>query len=226
MATTLTSGGGKASFTLSEGVKAPEFGSVYFATITSPTEAIGSITLLIGAQSVTDGTRGAPEGKVRSSAITFDTTTPELISKTPKDGQTPNEFVIDVVFSKPVTGLEPGDITVTLPSGTVGAPTITISGSAENYTVTITPPTDVNGSIKVVLDKETVTDGVRTGPKTEQTLLQISQINTTAPTVSFTEPAGTQVTNTFDVPITFSKSVTGFAASDITVTTTPHEWHG
>ena len=38
------------------------------------------------------------------------------------------------------------------------------------------------------------------------------------PTVSFTEPAGTQVANTFDVPITFNKSVTGFEISDITVT--------
>ena len=39
-------------------------------------------------------------------------------------------------------------------------------------------------------------------------------------TIVFSEPSGTQVANTFDVGITFSKSVTGFETDDITLLTT------
>ena len=65
------------------------------------------------------------------------------------------------------------------------------------------------------------------GPASKATSSAIS-FDTTVATVSFTEPAGTQTANTFTVPITFSKSVTGFnmlpdpgaGMEDLTVITT------
>ena len=212
--TTRTSGSGDATVTLSGS------GTSYTATVTSPTTAKGTITLEVAKDAVTDGTRTGPASKATSDAISFDTTVATVSFTEPEGTQVANTFDVPITISKSVTGFVASDITVTTTrtSGS-GDATVTLSGSGTSYTATVTSPTTAKGTITLAVAKDAVTDGTRTGPASKATSDAIS-FDTTVATVSFTEPAGTQVANTFDVPITISKSVTGFAASDITVTTT------
>ena len=206
--TTRTSGTGNATVSLSGS------GASYTATITSPTAAKGTITLEIAADSVTDGTRTGPASKATSSAISFDTTVTTVSFNEPAGTQYGNTFDVPITFSKSVTGFTASDLTLTSSTGTAS---VSLSGSGTSYTATITSPTAAKGTITLEVAKNAVTDGTRTGPASKATSNAIS-FDTTVATVSFTEPAGTQYGNTFDVPITFSKSVTGFAASDLTLT--------
>ena len=212
--TTRTSGSGDATVTLSGS------GTSYTATVTSPTAAKGTITLEVAKNAVTDGTRTGPASKATSDAISFDTTVATVDFTEPEGTQVANTFDVPITISKSVTGFVASDITVTTTrtSGS-GDATVTLSGSGTSYTATVTSPTTAKGTITLEVAKNAVTDGTRTGPASKATSDAIS-FDTTVATVDFTEPAGTQYGATFDVPITISKSVTGFVASDITVTTT------
>ena len=208
--TTRTSGTGNATVSLSGS------GTSWTATVTSPTAAKGTITLQVDANSVNDGTRNAPASNTTSSVINFDTTVATVSFTEPAGTQSGNTFDVPITFSKSVTGFAASDITVTSSTGTAS---VSLSGSGTSYTATVTPPTTTSGTITLEVAKDAVTDGTRPGPASKATSNGIA-FDTTPATVSFTEPAGTQAGTTFDVPITFSKSVTGFAANDITVTTT------
>ena len=212
--TTRTSGSGDATVSLSGS------GTSYTATVTSPTAAKGTITLEVAKNAVTDGTRTGPASKATSDAISFDTTVATVDFTEPEGTQVANTFDVPITISKSVTGFVASDITVTTTrtSGS-GDATVTLSGSGTSYTATVTSPTTAKGTITLEVAKNAVTDGTRTGPASKATSDAIS-FDTTVATVDFTEPAGTQYGATFDVPITISKSVTGFVASDITVTTT------
>ena len=216
LTTTRTSGTGKASFTLSEAAGTGKPGSGYTATITPPTDAVGSITLSIRANAVTDGARTGPASRVTSSAVSFDTTIPKGTFSEPAGTQLGSTFNVGITFSKSVTGFEASDITVTSSTGTAS---LTLSGSGTDYTARVTSPTNATGTITLEVAADSVTDGTRTGPDSDTTSNAIN-FDTTQGTVSFTEPNGVQVANTFDVGITFSKSVTGFEVGDITVVTT------
>ena len=239
--TTHTSGSGDATVTLSGS------GTSYTAAVTSPTEAKGAVTLEISGDSVTDGARSAPESNVSSAAITFDTTTPTVSFTVPPNVQT-GTFDVGITFSRSVTGFEVGDMTLTTTrtSGT-GDATFTLAGSGTDYTATLTPPADAIGRVVFTVKADAASDGVRNGPAENASVsvnfdTQVSKpplntapintppvlsdpintppVNTTPATIVFSEPSGTQRADTFDVGITFSKSVTGFEASDITLTTT------
>ena len=206
--TTRTSGSGDATVTLSGS------GKDYTATVTSPTTAKGTITLEVAKNAVTDGTRTGPANKATSSAIAFSTMNPTVTFTEPAGTQYGNTFNVPITINKSVTGFAASDITVTSSTGTAS---VSLSGSGSSYTATVTSPTTAKGTITLSVAKDAVTDGTRTGPATKATSNAIS-FDTTVATVSFTEPNGTQYGNTFNVPITINKSVTGFAASDITVT--------
>ena len=206
--TTRTSGTGNATVSLSGS------GASYTATISLPSTAKGTVTLEVAKNAVTDGTRTGPASKATSSAISFDTTVATVDFTEPAGTQYGNTFTVPITFSKSVTGFAASDITVTSSTGTAS---VSLSGSGTSYTATVTSPTAAKGTITLAVAKDAVTDGTRTGPASKATSSAIN-FDTTVTTVSFTEPAGTQYGDTFDVPITFSKGITGFAASDITVT--------
>ena len=218
---TLTSSTGTASFTLSGS------GASYTATVTSPTAAKGTITLEVAKDAVTDGTRTGPASKATSDAINFDTTVATVSFNEPTDIQAGTTFTVPITFSKSVTGFTASDITptTTFTSGS-GTTSVSLTGSGKDYTASINivvgPGPSVGfikGSVTLEIAKNAVTDGTRTAPASKAISNAIN-FDTTPPTVSFNEPTGTQTASTFTVPITFSKSVTGFAKSDITVTTT------
>ena len=141
----------------------------------------------------------------------------------PAGTQVAGTFDVTIAFSKAVTNFTASDITVTTTrtSGT-GNATVALSGSGKDYTATVTSPSTAKGTITLEIPADAATlvsNSSLTGPASKTTSSAMS-FDTTPPTVSFTEPAGTQAAATFDVRVNFSKTVTGFAADDITVTTT------
>ena len=207
--TTRTDGSGDASFTLSGS------GDTYTATVTSPTEAKGTVKLEIAKNAASDGTKQVPKTKQASKNIPFDTTVPTVSFTEPNGTQFKDTFTVPITFSKSVTGFETDDITLGIKhrSGS-GTASFTLSGSGTSYTATVTPPTNASGSITLTVADNAVTDGTRTGPKAKRTSRNII-FDTTWPTVKFNEPFGVQKTTTIDVGIVFSSSVTGFTAGDM-----------
>ena len=222
LTTTRTSGTGDATFRIpGVGGIVGSSGTDFTAKITLPANAAGTVNLSMKADAVEDtGEHEGPSSATETGTISFDTRVPTVSFTEPEGTQVANTFDVPITISKSVTGFVASDITVTTTrtSGS-GDATVSLSGSGTSYTATVTSPTAAKGTITLEVAKDAVTDGTRTGPASKATSSAMS-FDTTVATVSFTEPAGTQVANTFDVPITISKSVTGFAASDITVTTT------
>ena len=214
--TTRTSGTGDATVALSGS------GSSYTATVTPPSNAVGSVTLTIKANMVGfNQNLNGPATAQASDSISFDTVPITVGFTEPESSQSGTTFDVPITFNKSVTGFAASDITVTTTrtSGT-GDATVALSGSGTSYTATVTSPTAAKGTVTLEVAANAVTDSNSvTGPASKATSDAMS-FDTTVATVDFTEPSDTQVTNTFDVPITFSKSVTGFAAADITITTT------
>ena len=144
LTTTRTTGTGNASLTLSGS------GTDYTGTITSPTDAKGSVILTIAANAANDGANNVPAASQASESIAFDTTVPTVSLTAPQDVQS-SAFDVGITFSKSVTGFEVGDITLTTShtSGTSGTDnaTFTLAGSGTDYTATITPPADAAGNV-------------------------------------------------------------------------------
>lgn len=138
----------------------------------------------------------------------------------PRGTQIGSTFTFRINFSKSVIGFTLDDIKSSSTYTGTGNLSLKLRGSGKSYTVTVTVPAGLKGNVKYKVKQNAVSDGTWSGPASEQTSPAIN-FDTTVPMVSFKEPKSTQVGNTFNVPITFSKSVTEFDASDITVTTTP-----
>ncbi len=115
-------------------------------------------------------------------------------------------FTATITFDEPVSGLELGDINLS------NAAASNLSGSDAVYTVDITPLTD--GEVTIDIAAAVAQDAAGN----ENTIAdQVTiQADLTAPTATIT--ADTYVFNDFSVTVTFDESVTGFDASDVTVT--------
>ena len=128
-----------------------------------------------------------------------------------------------VLFSESVTGVDASDFALVTTGAVTGATITTVSGSGSQYTVTANTGTG-NGTLGLnLVDNDTIVDtsanrlggtGLGNGNFTGQSYT----IDKTAPTVTINQAAG-QADPTSASPInftvTFSETVTGFAASDI-----------
>jgi hypothetical protein len=116
-----------------------------------------------------------------------------------------------ITFERPVTGFTASDITVT--GGTPGA----FAGSGTTYTLAVTPTPNVQqGQIVLQVPAGAAIDGA--GNPTAGPATAIQAYDTLRPSITVTDNvpgvAGGPVTFTF----TFNEAVTGFTASDVTVT--------
>ena len=117
-------------------------------------------------------------------------------------------FTVTITFSESVTGFAAGDITLTGVTATA-----TLTGSGTTYTATITPTSTGTLTIQVPANvAQDTADNYNTASQTHTV-----QVDVTKPTVSISVPSSVQ-NGAFTVTITFSESVTGFAAGDITLT--------
>ncbi len=115
-------------------------------------------------------------------------------------------FNISVVFSEEVYGFTQGDLTVG--NGSVTS----FSGSYDSWSATITPA--ATGTVTVDVPANVVKDGADYGNVAAPRFSVEYDVD--APTVSISGPTASQ-SESFDVTITFSESVTGFDQADVTV---------
>ena len=183
-------------------------GSAYTATLT-PT-ADGDLIIQVPADAAEDA---ATNGNIASQSHTVPV---DLVPPTVTTIGVPTEvqndlFDVDIEFSENVTGFASSDISLT---GDATA-TVTLTGSGSAYTATLTPTADGDLIIQVPADaaEDTATNG--------NTISQsyTVQVDLMHPAATIEVPAETQF-GPFEVSITFSEDVTGFASSDILLTGT------
>ncbi|MBI3358313.1 MAG: autotransporter-associated beta strand repeat-containing protein [Nitrospirae bacterium] len=158
---------------------------------------------------------------------TYDTLAPTVSSIIRLAGATnptnATSVTFTVTFSEAVTGVDSADFSIT--TGISGTSVTGVTGSGTTRTVTVNTGTGGSGTIRLdVIDNDTILD--LAGNKLGGTGLgngnfitgQFFTIDKSAPTITMTSTT-TDPTNlaSFVVTVTFSESVTGFTASDITI---------
>ena len=148
---------------------------------------------------------------------TFDTVRPavELTSSTPNPFNANDTFTVTATFSEPVTNFTAASLTVS--NGSVSEVSASQDPETANrvFTATITPTAD--GEISVQVAANVVADAAGNGNEASETLTRTCDI--TRPTVTLTSSLTEKYfkSGNFTVEATFSKAVTNFTASLITV---------
>ena len=124
-------------------------------------------------------------------------------------------FDVTITFSESVTGFVAGDISL----GGSAAATATLSGSGSSYTARIMPSAGANGSVTISVAANIAEDAAMNG-NTASSGTETVEVDLTRPSVNITGVPTTSQNSDFDITITFSESVTGFQASDISLTGT------
>ena len=123
-------------------------------------------------------------------------------------------FDVTITFSEDVTGFAAADIAFTNSGGTdTAAATATLKADSDDndatYTATITPTG--TGSLSIQVPANAAVDAVNNGNTASST--HTVAVDADPPTVTITGVPTTPQNSAFDVTITFSEDVTGFAAA-------------
>ena len=189
----------------------------YILTITPNANKEGDVTLQVAANTVTDAAGNANTASTVTAPVRIDTIAPTviLIANVPATEEQNGAFVVTVFFNEAVNDFAAADVTVT------GEATVTRVGSPDNdeYTVTITPNANKEGDVTLQIKANAVTDTAGNANTAASTVTAAIHIDTIVPTVtSITGVPNTEQNEAFDITVTFSEDVTGFAADDVTVT--------
>ena len=176
----------------------------YKAKITPNANQEGNVTVKVKANAVTDvagngNTVSTPTGNIR-----IDTIVPTVaITELPAEQNA--AFDLTITFSEDVTGFAKGDLTV------IGPATATsVSGSGSSWTAKITPNATSENDVTVKVKASTVIDAARNGNTAGSNTVSV-HIDTIVPTVAISDVPSTDKKDPFDLTITFSEDVTGFA---------------
>ena len=123
------------------------------------------------------------------------------------DGTQNDEFEITITFNEDVTGFETDDITVTGPASVTN-----LTGTGAAYTATITPNANEEGNVTIEIAADVVEDD---GNKASAG--KTVEVDTIVPTVEITGIPTIEKNEAFDIIITFSEEVNGFAVADLTI---------
>jgi hypothetical protein len=124
-----------------------------------------------------------------------------------------------VTFAASVTGLTTSNFTTSNGTGVTGSSVTSVSGSGTTYTVTVNTGNG-SGTLGLTLANDTgLTPGISNEPFTGTPLYTIDKTAPTVTNISSTAGSNGSTTTITPIPfsITFSESVTGFIASDVTV---------
>ena len=122
-------------------------------------------------------------------------------------------FNVDIEFSEDVTGFDASDISLTGDATATVTNLTPTTGSA--YTATLTPAPNADGELTIQVKADAAQDAATNGNTISQSYTV--QVDLTHPAATIEVPAETQF-GPFEVSITFSEDVTGFASSDILLT--------
>ena len=191
-------GGMKGNFTGS--------GNIYNLVITPTSGAM--VTVTVKANAATDGLNTGPAAAVSATAIWDATALTVEISGMPSRINSAAPLTTTFLFSKAVTEFVIGDVTVT--GGAKG----NFSGSGDTYNLGINPAAGSNLTVEV--RPNSATDGITTGPASAVSSTAIWDAAT--PTVAITGvPDKINSMAILTAVFTFSETVTGFGAGDVTV---------
>ena len=186
-------------------------GADYTADITPDGE--GDIAIRIVAGAAVDGA-GNPSEAAETLTVAWDATPPTVTLSSEKQSVGSTEaFEVAVTFSEPVTGFAADDIAVT--NGEVTDDSVKpVPDSEVAYTADIAP--DGEGDITIRIVAGAAVDGADSKSEASETVIVVW--DATPPTVTIAAPESVSDTEAFEVTVTFSEPVTGFAADDIAVT--------
>ncbi|MCT7984187.1 Ig-like domain-containing protein [Laspinema sp. A4] len=176
---------------------------------TALTLAGGTITDAAGNNAaLTLPTTGSASSLGGGKNLVIDTTVPTVTLASTAASIVNAPFEVSATFSETVTGFAATDISVT--NGTVSS----LTGSGTNYSFMVTPTGSGIVTVNVPTGSATDTAG---NANTAATALTRTA-DATAPTVTLASTAASTVNAPFEVSATFSETVTGFAATDVSVT--------
>jgi LPXTG-motif cell wall-anchored protein len=194
----------------------------YLAEVTGMTQA-GTVEINVAAAAASD-VAGNPSVAptvidnivdwISRPSVTIDQATSQA------DPTTGSSVAFTTTFSRPVTGFNSGDVTL---SGTAGATTVTVTGGPSVYTVDVTGITGT-GTITASIAEgvATMDSGTETNTASTSTDNTVT-VDRTAPSVTVEQKSGQADptrTSPVEFTVTFSEAVTGFTASDVTLSGT------
>jgi len=167
------------------------------------------VEVKVAANAATDGSKSGPPISQSVTAV-WDATIPTVeISEIPTKINSATSFTAVFTFSEPVTGFDATDVNVS------GATKATLEGSGDLYSMVITP--DENSDVVVSVRAGAATDGLNSGPTSEQSATAIWDI--TAPTVEISDlPPKINSTTEITATFIFNEEIIGFDTDDISVT--------
>jgi len=124
-----------------------------------------------------------------------------------------------VVFSEPVTGFTPADVTITGSAG--GTKTVTVTGGPSAFSVAVSGMT--SGTVTAAIPAGRAVDAAGNGNRASTSTDNTVTFDITAPGVTINQAAGqADPTNASPINFTvaFSEPVSGFIAGDVTITGT------
>jgi hypothetical protein len=199
------------SSTNCSGIAVTGASSSYLVTVSGC--GVGTLKLTLLADSVTGLLTGPPQDKAALDVV-IERTVPGVNITGPAATTSLSNLDFSLVFTEPVTGLTSSDFTVTGTSCVVGA----VTGSQASYAVQITNCAD-SAIVQLALMSNSVIDiAGNLGPANVPVIAPV-KIDRTAPVGVWSTPQPSTYTDpTFE--INFGEEVTGFTASDISITGT------
>ena len=187
--------------------------SEYTAIITPNNDAEGSVTIQVPANAAADVALNSNTASNKPE-VHIDTISPTVEITGIPDIEKNVAFDITITFSEPVNGFQINNLTVNGP-----ATAVLKKGSDGDavYMVTITPDVNSEGDLSFQVLADVVTDLAQNGNKVS-TKTDSVHIDTISPTVEITGIPTIEKNEAFDITITFSEPVNGFAVGDITLT--------
>ena len=200
-----------ADVTVTGGTKGAFSGNDDSYSLTVTPSGNTNVVVTVTANTGTDGGGNTGPASAEVATAVWDATAPTVtIGGVPSAINSTSNLNVTFDWSENVTGFDTADVTVT--GGTKGA----FSGNDDSYSLTVTPSGNTN--VVVTVTANTGTDGGgNTGPAAAE--VATATWDATAPTVTITGvPSAINSTSNLNVTFTWSESVTGFDASDVTVT--------
>ena len=197
-------GMGSSKLTLTNGTAGSFSGSGTMFTLQVFPATDGPVSVSLADNAVQDA---SGNGCIAATATVTSLRSPPTPTITPNGGATNvGTIAFTVTFPRAVTGFSASSLVVT--NGAIG----TITGTGPVYSVPVTPTSQ--GLVTVTLPAGAVTDAVGNANGVAQGLITY---NTTPPVLTITPNSGIITTPTIVFSFSFSEIVTGFTASEITV---------
>ena len=198
----------------------------YTVTITPEQNFQDDVTITVKANAVEDtATNG--NSAFESATFIIDTRPPKVTSITKPTTPQNMDFEITVLFSEPVNNFDATDLTIAGVKETATPATAMLTTGAEGnteYIFDITPNPDFQDDVTITVNQSDITDPAGNPMTTSMDATATARIDNVAPEVTviripMTAENEPEPQNTaFPITVVFSESVTGFDATDLTIT--------